>query len=456
MRLTIKQIPMKKLLLFSMLILLSCNKEDLPGPEQEMEETSQDCGIINPIGFSATPMDRSVLLQFGSIGHWDGPFISCAPEAFNVYMSEDGADFNRITKIEEGAGSHLVENLKNDEIYYFRVTALHSQLDSFVSEIREVKVGLLPSPKFIDNPLSVDFEFFSLSPDGDKFLYRNSADDWYVSSFSNPGRKDKVVDDSFSTKWNPHNDSEVLYRKKQYVQISTNTNGITSKGLVSVSLENGTEDVLHDISDYMDFGSELKPEKYWIHDFDYSLDATSIYCMSNKDNGSTSLRDKKVFDNIWKLDLATKELIQISDFLPMNFEIKYFVEDPRSPNNFYVIGGIDGEVEEIEGAIFNVDKVDIYYYNTADQSLNLVLETIYEEETIHINPSGDKLLFINSKSGREELWSYDLMSKQLNQVTQSSTYRPSKGRYYPSWVSDTEIMVSLYHEDDLMLAIFKI
>lgn len=446
----------KFILFFIILLLLSCNKEDVLDNEQGIEETSKDCGVMNPIGFSASPLDKSVLLQFGGIGHWDGPFVSCSPEAYNVYMSEDGNEFTKLTRVEGSIGSHFVDNLENEEIYFFKVTALHSQLESVVSEIRMVKVGLLPLPSFIDNPLSTNFEIFSLGPDGDKFLYRSSSDNWYMTSFSNPVQRKKVVDDSFSAKWNPHNDNEIIYREKQYIQITSNTNGVTSKSLMAVNLQDESKNPLHEISEYMDFGSEFKPEQYWIHDFNYSLDATSIYYKSNKDNGSNTLTEKKVFNNIWKLNIATKEIQQVSDFLPLNFEIKSFVEDPKSPNNFYVLGGINGEVVEIEGALFNPDQVDVYYYNSTDQSLQLILETIYEEDFLDINPSGENLLIMNSSSGKGELWSFDLMSKSLSQITQSDSYRFNKHRYYPNWISDTEFMVSLIHEDDLKLAIFKI
>lgn len=441
---------MRKLIfLFLLFGLNSCEvDEQLPN--------TGDCGVMNPIGFVASPLDKSVDLSFASTGHWDGPFLSCPPESFEVFMSDDGIDFTLLTSVEGSNGSHLVEDLENGDVFFFKVLAKHSELEAVQSQVLMVTVGLIPLPIIMDNPLSVAFEVFSLGPDGDQFLYRSISDDWYVSSLSNPVVGEKLIDDSFQAKWNPHNDNEICFREKHYVQIAPNTNGVTSKSLVALNLVDGSENLLHEIEETMDFGTEFIPEQYWIHDYHYSIDESSIYFTSNKDNGSTTRSEKHVFNNIWKLDLESKVIEPISDFLPINFEMKSFVEDPKSPNNFYVLGGTNGEVVEIEGAIFNPEQVDVYYYNSTSQSLDLILETTYEEETLTINPSGEKLLITNAASGANELWSYDLTSKNLKQISQSNTYRPNKRYYYPSWISDTAFMLLLVHEDEFKLATFTL
>lgn len=445
---------MRHFIIFLLLIALSCNKEEVLVNEEDVIEL--DCQVMNPIGLFVSPLDQSALLGFGSSFIWDGPFVACSPEEYIIYVSDDGIDFRKLTIVDGSTNSHLVENLENEETYFFRVTALHSELDAVLSQIVTVKTGLIPLPSFINNPLANNFELFRLNPDGDQFLYRSSSDDWYVSSFSNPVQGEKVVDDSFSAKWNPHNTNEITYRAKQYVEISGSTNGITSKSLSTVNLEDGTEDLLHEVSDYMDFGNEHQPEQYWIHNFNYSLDETSLFFESNKDNGSSTRYEKEVFNNIWKLDLVTKDLQKITDFLAVNFKMKSFVEDPKSPGDFYVLGGTSGEVVEIEGAPTTHERVDVYYYDSEAKSLSLVLETIYEEDFLDINPAGNKLLIINGATGQDELWRYDLISESLDQVTQSHQYSYNKYRFEPNWISETEFMVPLYHEGELKLASFNI
>jgi len=447
---------MRHLLVICIFLLASCSSDE-PADGMPMDDTP--CGVMDAIGFSVVPQDESVLLQWGAVGHFDGPFRSCSPEAFEVYEVADDGQSQLLAEIEGSAGTFLVEGLENGDIHSFKVIALHNELESVQSAVRTVRVGLIPLPQISDFPLALpqySFELFFLAPDGDRFLYRNGSDDWYVSSFSNPATVTKVVDDSFLARWNPHQDNEVIYREKQYIQIASNTNGVTSKSMTAVNIDDGSKEVLHEISDYMDFGTEHKPEQYWIHSFAYSADGQSIYFESNKDNGSTTLTEKKVYNNIWRLDRDTKVIEPLSDFLPIEFEMKTSVEDPKSPGNFYVLGGIAGEVVEIPDAVFNPEKVDVYYYNTADQSLTLVLETIYEEEFLDINPAGDQLLIVNSASGREEIWSYNLATQDLRQVTQSVQYRYTKHQYYPNWISDTEFMVSVYFDSEPKLAVFKI
>ena len=443
---------MRKILLLLVLFMFSCGSDDLLDKIDE----GIDCGILNPISLSVLPTDNSAELVFGSFGHFDGPFLSCPPQAYNLYMSEDGSQYERLTQFVGESGQWTVNGLENGETYFFRMTALHNHTDSVMSEVVMTTIGTIALPQFIDNPLSVNFERFQLAPDEDRFLYRTSSDDWFLTSFSNPSERRKVIDDSFSAQWDPHNVDKVAYREKEYVQISTSTNGITTKALRQVDVNDLSEDDLHDIPTPMDFGDVLKPEQYWIHGFAYALDGDRIYFESNKDNGSATLRDKKVFDNIWQLDIPSKSIKPLSDFLALNFEMKSFVEDPKAPNNFYVLGGFSGEVVESSGLFSNRDRIDVYYYNTSTQSLSLVLETIYEEKLLDINPSGDKLLITNTASGREEIWTYDITTKQLRQITQSQTYRYTKYTYYPNWTSDNTFMVSLYHNDVLKFGVFSI
>jgi len=444
----------------SLLILFSCNDDDpfIPNCTVILDCTEEDCAFLNPIGFTADPMPESVLLHFGSVGHIDGFGKSCPPDAYDIYMSDNKIDFTKIIRIEANSGSYLVEDLEEDKEYAFRLVALHCELDSMVAPTRIVNTTTVPLPEFTPNPLSSsfqDFEDFRLASDGDRFIYRTTSDKWYLSSFSNPTKRTQVFSDAFSANWNHDDDIAAVQRIE--VAIRPNLNGITSKFLVQKSLATDMEIVLHEIENHWDFKSDVhNPDLYWIHDFHYSLDMQSIYFKSNKDNGSTTIRDQKVFNNIWKLDLTTYNIEPLSDFLSTTFVMTDFTEDPKQPGNFYILGGIDGEEVEIEGALFNEDRVDVYYYNSMGKSLTEVLITDEKENNISIDPSGEHLIISTPRTGSSDLWSYNLENQEFHQITESRKYISFNRWQHVNWISDNEFMCYVRHDDSNKFAVFKL
>lgn len=440
--------------LICILFFASCDKSS-DDNEVFNQDCDEDCAYFNPIGFVVEPMVNAVLLQFGSSGFTDGIGIACNPDAYDIYMSENGNDFLKVTRIEAADGSFLVEDLEEDKEYAFKLTAHRCGLDSLVTATRIVSTRNVPLPQFIDNPLPVAFEDFRLAPDGDRFIYRSSSDTWYLTSFSNPVSGNQVFKDVFHAHWSKSQNDKIAGVEKIEVSILPNLNGLASKTLISKDLVNVNEEVLHEIENHWDFNNDIhNPDLYWIHEFQYSLDGNSIYFLSNKNNGSANVTEQKVFDNIWKLDLTTNNIEPMSDFLPINFELIDFVEDPKQQGNFYVLGGIYGE--EIEGDMFFEDRVDVHYYNSFDQSLTEILRSDAKENYLSIAPNGENLVFVSDRTGLSELWSYNLNTQKHRQITSGKSYSPSWKWHYLNWISETKFMCFVRHNETSKFAVFDI
>ncbi len=440
---------MRYLIFLVIILFISCNDDDSTDPCMEM-----DCAFMDPIGLTVDPLKEAVLLHYGSYGHIDGPGKSCPPETFNIYMSENMVDYEKLASV-EGNGTYLIENLEDGKELSFKVVGLHCELDSMVTYTRKIRVGEIPLPRFVESPLQ--FEDFRLAPDGDRFIYRTSSDSWLLSSLSNPAQGVRILDNSFNAQWNPNASDEISGVERIRVQIRENVNGIVSKTLISKDLNLGVPRVLHQIENHMDFNyGEFDPEKYWIHEFHYSVDGEKIFFVSNKDNGSNDSKGQRVYDNIWQLDLETNEIEQISDFLPIEFDMEDFVEDPKQPGNFYVIGGTVGDKVEIDGALFTMDKIDIYYFDSESNTLSSILVLEDEIKNISINPTGEKLVFAASITGRSELYSYDVSTEKLQQITHSKDYRPSYRWHYINWTSSDEFITFVRHEDRGKFAVFSL
>jgi len=163
-----------------------------------------------------------------------------------------------------------------------------------------------------------------------------------------------------------------------------------------------------------------------------------------------------VYDNIWKLDLVTKEIEVITDFFPLNFDLLDFVEDPKQEGNFYISGG-ERDVEVVtEDNVYFVDRVDIHYYNSMDKSITPLFVSDEETEYLSVDPTGENLIFTTTTSGKSELRSYNISSQKQKQLTLSDEYRPLNRWYRINWTSPNEFTTNVIRDGELNFATFSV
>lgn len=445
---------MRNLIFLLFIVLCSCDTDD--DILMNIPCSEENCKILNPFNFNVTPDNESLIITYGQSVIVDAFEKVCIPDALDFYISENNDDFIKVKRVFPSSGNFTIEGLDDGKEYFIKMVNKHCELDSIVAPIQSLIVKIIPLPILIDNN-GKRFEDFRLSPDGNQFIYRSiNTNNWYLSSLSNPQAGVKIIDDAFYAKWNPNSNTEISFVQDTKVNILPNLQGSTSKYLKTINITTNHVTVLHEIEHLYEFQNEHKPEQYWIHEFHYSINGTDIYFTSNKDNGSSNNLEKNVFNNIWKLDLATGSIESLSDFLPDEFEIRDFIEDPRNLGNFYITGSTYGEKIMTEGPLFNSDRIDIHYYNSVDKTIKPIFISDYQENHISVDPRGDNLIYVSNRSGNHEIWCYNLSSHQVKQITNGATYSPTFGWQHLNWISDTEFMTYVRHEGDFKFAIFKI
>lgn len=444
---------MRNLIFLLFIVLCSCDTDD--DILMNIPCSEENCKILNPFNFYVTPDKESLMITYGKSVFVDDFKKVCIPDALDFYISENNDDFIKVKRVVPSSGNFTIEGLDDGKEYFIKMVNRHCELDSIVAPIRSVFARKIPFPILIDN-IGNGFEDFRLSPDGDQFIYRSYTNNWYLSSLSNPQAGVKIIDDAFYAQWNPNSTTEISFVQQTSVNVLPNLQGTTSKYLKTIDITTNHETVLHEIEHLSEFNDEHKPEQYWIHEFHYSINGTDIYFTSNKDNGSSTNLEKKVFNNIWKLDLATGSIESLSDFLPDEFEIRDFIEDPRNLGNFYITGSTFGEKVLMEAPLFNSDRIDIHYYNSVDKTIKPIFISDHQENDISIDPRGDNLIYVSDRSGNNEIWCYNLSSQQVKQITNGATYSPAFRWHHLNWISDTEFMTYVRQDGDFKIAIFSI
>ena len=428
------------LILACLVSFFSCDKND-----NEELCSVEDCDFLNPYSFTLYPIKNGVEVAYGINFIVDGAGKSCLPEKLQFFISDDNVKFEEVDKKDEEDNSFVIENLDDGKIYFLKMINYHSTLDSHDSPIRSIVPGNVKFPRLVENPIQFNqdaVEDIRVSPNGNRFVFRRNTNDWRVGELNVIGSGKEVFQNAFQGEWNPNSSEDISFVQDTLVDILESLQGRTSRALVNVNINTGEKDILHLITDVYDFNDDVfSPEQYWIHEFHYSLDGQSIHLLSNKENGSINTFEKKVYENLFRLDLKSKDLYPISDFLSAQFDLVDFIEDPKNHGNFYLIGGENNQLH-----YYDPDKRELSPIDLDDSSIS----------NIHINPSGDYLLFTSSRTGRSELWSYHLSTKKLVQVTNGKFYFPSFRWQHLSWISDSEFMVYINMNDIWEFAIFEI
>ncbi len=439
------------------LICISCNSNLFNNTDSQ----SSACEYIHSAGISLELLSESIRVSYNFYNIANSPIfpsiapeLSCEPETIELFISTDGIEFEKVATLEEISGSYLIEDLQECEFITVKIEGSHPDFAT-VSTSKTALVGEVLLPQLTSNPLPM--EEFTIGNDLNQIIYKTSSDKWYESSLSNPSQGQNILSDVVRAKWNPTESNKVAGVENILVPILENLNGSTSKYLVEYDLNTGTKEILHEIENHMDFDNEVySPELYWIHEFYYSLDGQSIYFISNKDNGGSSIFDQKVYDNIWKLNLQTKEIEVITDFFPLDFDLIDFIEDPKNQGNFYLSGGKRNVEMIADGNSYFVNQMDIHYYNSFDKSITPVFENNEVKEYLSIDPTGEHLVFTTKSSGLYELRSLSIATDKQKQLTFSDDYRPLKKWTHLNWISSNEFTTIVSQDGNLNFATFSI
>lgn len=438
---------MKLLRIFlAILIILSisCNKEEVP---TEICCSNEDCSILNPFSFSSFPSKGGINVSYGIRLIVDGIGKTCYPEKIIFYISDNELDYQKVAEVEPIEGTLFIDNLEDCKEYSVKMVNFHSEVDSIVS-IQKILAGEIPQPKFINSPSWITntyFEDFRLSPLGNQLIVRNNSNDWFIASFDDSNIGNKIAENAFYAQWNPNKATEISVVENIKLE---SVSAITSKRLVAVDINSASRTILHEITHPWDFNYDsLNSKIYWIHNFHYSLNGDAIYFASNKDNGATNLQEKSIYNNIWKLDLQTKEIEPLLDLLSLEIDLHAFIEDPKQNGNFYLYG-----------YSFAIGKTSIYYYDTQDKTLSLIhpIQGRPLRRNISIDPLGKNILYTSDRTGQNEIWSYNLTTNQLKQITNSNTYYPLNRWFHINWISDNEFLTLLEHDNQRKFAVFSI
>jgi Tol biopolymer transport system component len=319
------------------------------------------------------------------------PYNLVDPDYFDIYESE--GQINKFAKIIELRNDNIYKytlvGLNNGTPYYFYVVGKKEGYKSLYSDT----IMIIPNQKLtfdtlvtINNNHSISS--VSYSPVANKVAYVDKSYAWngganccmaesIILSSTDNQDSELLATFSYDPNWSSNGDTIVFAAETQghgyYSQIAVYD--LTSK--VITKLTNDTT--------------------YYYNPSFSPSDGKLLY-QSNKNRPHINST------NIWMMDLSTLKTELIIDLSKTNF-VNVSKPDWMNENDFI-----------FQGTSLN-NVTSIYTSSLVTKKIEPLIASRWNDYNATISPNADQIAFISDRSGNEQLWLYNLQSKEYKQLT---------------------------------------
>ena len=313
------------------------------------------------------------------------------PDYFDIYESEGQiSNFKEIVKLKnDNIYTYTLDGLNNGTTYSFYIVGEKEGYTSLYSDT----IMVIPNQKLtfdtlvtINNNHSISS--VSYSPVANKIAYVDKYYAWNVGDngymgesiiLSSINNQDSglLAIDSYDPNWSSNGDTVVFAEETQfhgyYSQIAIYD--LNSKAI-----------------------TKLTNDTTYYYNPSFSPSDDKILYQSNKNRPDINST------NIWMMDLSTYKTELIIDLSKTNF-VNVSRPDWMDENNFI-----------FQGTNSN-SKTSIYKSSILTKEIEPLIESKWNDYNASVSPDANQIAFISDRSGSEQLWAYNLQTKEFKQLT---------------------------------------
>jgi Tol biopolymer transport system component len=384
---------------------------------------------------TSTRSNKKVTLKWGNPGceySYDCPQLN--PDYFEILMSEtDPAELKSYGTVSNSIFEVSISNLTNGKPYYFAVKAVGRNSQFTISKT----IMTIP-----DNPETIQSIFKTVdrdrysgtwSPDQSSVAYvrdYNGSQAVFVSNLT--GNAERLIEiSSCSPEWSPDGQNIVYHTDHGEVNSSQ---GHRPNHIAVYNIKDSTIKRLT-VGNYFDYLPTWSADGKW------------VTFLSDR-SGSKEY-------NLWQIPLDSNSAIQITtDF---NDLTDLWSTDERSPKTLSC--SKDGK----NIAFARLTKLnkgynyDIYCVPSTGGNRTTLVSSQWDDFCPVYSPDGNSIAFVSNRSGANEIWSIDLKTKKLKQITGSTGKWVVYGYGKIEWSSSgNKILFTSYYNEEIDFTLFSV
>jgi len=364
------------------------------------------------------------------------PFTYIDPDRFEIFMSlEDPQHMVKIATLDNNKQySYKITNLTNGLNYFFAVKALKNGKEPLMSDT----IIVMPSVPEIIQQLTDNKDFpmesGSISKGNQMLAYVNRSFTWDNGKYGdmslfalNLSSKENIIIDtsSYFPDWSPTEMKVVYCSDKHEI---TNANG-RPQHLLVYDIGTGIRIKLTH-GESFDINPEFSPDGNWI-----------VYSSDEGQSGSF---------NFWKISTDGSRKIKISNNLNLT-----------SSSIGNVALGRPTWASDGNSIFFNIiseykSQNGIYQINLQNNNINTVIKSRWRDMCPSVSPNNTIIAFISNRSGTNQIWVYNLITRLFRQITGSKGNNLNTDWGKIEWVNNTKLLFSGYSLTDSKETIFTV
>jgi hypothetical protein len=354
--------------------------------------------------------------------YWPSPPSN--PEFFNIFYSNDLNSLTLYKKVDFSTTYVTIPNLKNGDSYYFLVTSNKGNFEPVYSDTvmtvpsEELKTELfLPEIDYPIESLSTSFDksFISFCSSSNLLgIYMgNSMRDPLYYKASSSKTISFVEESAYSSSWSK--------TKNLLVYLTSKIAGIFEYPLMLKLFDPETK-----ISTSL---LEIQYDDYTVINPTIIPGDDDIAFLSSKGNSNRNTYD------LWRINAVTKEQKRITNFETMGFYTAGIYDWASTGEEIYLDGSYKGSSEH-----------NIYKLNATTKLLSPVIESQWDARTPSLSPDNTKIAFVSGRTGKDELWIYDMVKLKYSQATGSPSYYFDSRYTNIQWLSNDQILITVFKQ----------
>jgi len=376
------------------------------------DESNSDTGEFWAPAISVEQGDGEVLLLLSNptpFTEYMGP-VPTHPDFYNILVSNDLETFTSFKRVDYTESTVKVENLENNKPYYFKIAAEKGQETRYSDIVMTIPSQQLPINQYLSG--GYPYENLSTSYDGN-YLSFVSVDHKIYFTTHNDETQSFIDENSLGGASWSNETINAVYLKSEQEGIILYPSQIK---LFDPATQTSTELFQIPYDRYIAVTPKFIPT------------SNDISFLSTEDNSN----EMNVTYDLWRINPDTKEKTRLTHFKQIGFLGGTNYDWSDTGNSIYIDGTMNG------------DEWGIFRFDIATNTVSTVITSSWYDQRPSLSPANTKIAFVSDRSGREEVWIYDIGVESYRQVTGSNAFGFASRSSNLQWLDDSNLLITAF------------